>query len=71
MGQVEAESLQVWPDITRSEPPGELNRNEDSWALAPHLLTGKAKINTHKNPSKTVVLRAVIQAKIMFKKTLC
>lgn len=40
-------------------------------ALAPHLLTGKAKINTHKNPSKTVVLRAVIQAKIMFKKTLC
>ena len=40
-------------------------------ALAPHLLTGKAKINTQKNPSKTVVLRAVIQAKIMFKKTLC
>ena len=38
MGQVEVESLQVWPDITRSEPPGELNRNEDSWALAPHLL---------------------------------
>ena len=40
-------------------------------ALAPHLLIGKAKINTHKNPSKTVVLRAVIQEKIMFKKPSC
>ena len=38
VGQVEVESLQVWLDITRSELPGELHRNEDSWALAPHLL---------------------------------
>ena len=38
VGQVEAENLQVWLDITRSELLGELHRNEDSWSLVPHLL---------------------------------